>query len=466
MLRIFTSLAANMATFLLALILAVAIWVFAIGEADPVDQRRLSGIPVQVVGRPANSEVSGIPSTVEVQLEGPTSVLDDLTVDDFTVEVDLAGAPVGTSEVPVRLEHELDTVNVVWQSAENVLVTIEPIISRQVPVRVEIRGNVARGYERGPVLVEPEAISVTGIASRVEQLAEARTTIFLDSPQEDLVVTRRPIFYDLQGNIVSGANLEVNSEEIEIFIPVEQLVGFAAIPIFVDWEGEPAPGYRLLDVNVEPDSVLVTGDRELLDDLRRIRTQPVDITGLRESQTMAVGLDLPEGVELDEVQPVVVRVEIEPILTSSIIRKQPEIRALAEGLTVTTGLSEVRVFLFGPIDKLDSLTEEDVRVTLDLFNLGVGEHTLEPDADVFVSDIEVRSLQPAQLTVNVTRTMTTEEMTRTQALSAVPLGEGVTPSGGVGALAGLTGIIGLLAGLIPAALVIVKKEKQTWVVKH
>ena len=178
-------------------------------------------------------------------------------------------------------------------------------------------------------------------------------------------------------------------------------------------------------MNVEPDSVLVTGNPTQLDQLSRLRTELIDITGLRESQSFPVTLNLPDGIELNEVQPIVVEIEIEPILTTSIVRKTPEIRALGEGLTMTTELEEVRVFLYGPLDKLDSLVEEDIRVTLDLFGLDAGTHSLEPDADVFVNDIEVRSMQPPELTVTLTRTLTTtEEITASETatpLSHVPL---------------------------------------------
>lgn len=461
MIRLVKSLAANVATLLLSFVLAVGIWVVSVREADPVDQRRLDDIPVQVISRPPDSAVSGIPDTIEVQVEGPTSIVSSLTIADFTAEVDLSGVSPGLTEVPVNLRHSLDLVEVVWQSEEQIAVEVEPIISRDVPVNVEVRGNAARGYELGDVFVEPAQILVTGVASRVDSLAEARITAFLDSPQQDLTLTRRPVFYDRQGNIVSVNNLDLSAEEVEVTIPVNQQAGFAAKPIIVDWIGEPAQGYRLLDVNVEPDSVLVTGPPGLLESLSRISTEPIDINGLRESVTQTVALALPAGIQLDEVQPVLVEIVIEPILTSHVIRKTPEIRALGEGLTVTVGVEEVRVFLFGPLDKLDSLVEDDLRVTLDLFGLEVGTHSVELDADVFVGDVEIRSVQPPELTVNITQTLTTtEELTATDNLTETSsLQHHGPPAGSAAGMIALLGVITAPAAVLPATFALFRWER-------
>lgn len=451
MIRLIKSLAANIATLGLALILAVIIWGVAVRESDPLDLVQFE-IPVQEIGRPEDRAIGGIPSTVVIGVEGPSSILNQLAQDDFTAVIDLAEVPPGESVVPIDVRFDQRGVDLSWQVPEQAVLDVERIVTREVPVEVEVRGEAARGYIMGSPVVDPETITVSGLGSRVESLAEARVTIIMEQPQQDVVRTRRPTFYDQQGNVVSTANLNPETEEVVVTIPVEQLAGYAAKPIIVEWTGEPAQGYRLLNVNVEPDSVLVTGPPSQLDQLSRLRTEMIDITGLKESQSFPVTLNLPEGIQLNEVQPIVVDIEIEPILTTSILRKAPEIRALGEGLTMTTKLEDVRVFLYGPLDKLDTLVDEDVRVTVDLFGLDAGTYSLEPDADVFINDIEVRSIQPPELTVTLTRTLTaTEESTPTvTGTSLVPLPRQPTRARADSTFAALTftPAIALAAGLI------------------
>ena len=109
--------------------------------------------------------------------------------------------------------------------------------------------------------------------------------MFLDNAQETRVFTLRPIYYDMTGNVVATSGLNFSTTSLEVTVPVEQLQGFAQKPITVKWEGEPAPGYRLLNVSVEPDNVLVTGRPTGMDLLGRLNTEPIDITGLQETVT-------------------------------------------------------------------------------------------------------------------------------------------------------------------------------------
>lgn len=464
MIRLIKSLAANIVSLLLSLILAVFIWGIAVRDSDPADTMQLE-LPLQVIGRPAEHAVTGLPETVEIGVRGPGSVVNQLDRSDFVAELNLTDVAPGESSVPVNVRFNQETLELVWQVPQQVTLQIERIITKQVPVRLEMEGGVARGYVVGEPFLDPATIAVSGVTSRVDALAEARVTVFLDNPQQDVVANRRPIFYDQQGNIASVSTLTVGSDQVVVTIPVDQLAGFAAKPIIVNWQGEVAQGYRLVDVRVEPDSVLVTGSPTQLDRFTRVQTEPVDISGLRESRTMQVTLDLPPGLALDEVQPVYVEVVIEPILTSAVVRKTPDIRALGEGLTLTLDADEVRVFLYGPLDRLDSLSEDDVRVTLDLFGLGVGQHSVEPDADVFVGDVEIRSIQPPLLTVNLTRTLTETDELTTTGTPGPPGTPTPTPTPDATSLNGeslpiLLAFLGLPAVVLPAGMLGWRRERR------
>jgi hypothetical protein len=125
------------------------------------------------------------------------------------------------------------------------------------------------------------------------------------------------------------------------------------------------------------------------------------------TETLQVALDLPDEVMLEDPQPIIVTVEIGPILTSDVVQKAVEVRGLAEGLDAILEPEEVRVFLFGPLPALESLSEDDVRVTLDLLNLEIGTYNLEPLVSISVNDVTERSIQPATITVIITEAMTT-----------------------------------------------------------
>jgi len=171
--------------------------------------------------------------------------------------------------------------------------------------------------------------------------------------------------------------------------------------------------------------VLIKGPPALVNSLSRVRTEPIDITGLTGPDTQQVTLALPSGITLDEVQAIFVDIEIEPFLTTSFYNIIPELQGLGEGLKATIDPEEVRVILFGPLPVLDALLEDEVRATIDLFGLDVGVYSLETDVTFPDRGIEFRSVQPPVVTVSITRVVTlTNEITDTLPVTetlAVPM---------------------------------------------
>ncbi len=407
--RFVRSILGNITTVLIALGLSIVVWAVATRSTDPIQTRNLE-IDVQTVGKPADATIVGSPpSSAVVSLQGPESALDQITPADYQGIIDLSQVPYGDSTVDIGVEaqDEQKTRNIEIQNIfpANAQIRLEQVITRDIPIVLDVRGEVARGHRLGDYRVEPESVQITGSAQRVEQIAEGRVTMFIDNAREDITELRRPIFYDGQGNVISVVGLTVDPAEVETIIPIAELAGFAEKPITVDWEGEPAAGYRLLNVSSEPSTVQVTGAPSILEGLI-VRTETVDISGLTESESRQVALDLPPGVSLVDVQPVLVSVEIEPILTSDVVQKPVEVRGLEQDLEAILDPEEVRIFLFGPLPVLDSLEDADVRVTVDLLGLEVGNHVVEPIVSVTANDVEVRSVQPPVVSVVITNAMT------------------------------------------------------------
>ncbi|HEX6386865.1 MAG TPA: ribosome biogenesis GTPase Der, partial [Anaerolineae bacterium] len=414
----------NLATLLLSLFLAIFIWVNAIQAEDPVISKSLQ-IPINFVGRPDNTALL-VPSnpnqSVQVVLEGPSSIVNQLTADDFVATVDLSQVPFGEevlADVVVRSEN--NRVDVLFQSPEQINVRLEELVSRDIPVELEIRGTVARGHTYEEPLIEPESITVVGTSSEVEPLDFARVTVFLNNERQTKVESPQPIFYDRQGRVASVSNLELSAEQVQVTIPINEAADFKEVPITVDWEGVPAPGYRLLSISVDPPSVLVTGRPTQIQQLNRVQTEKIDITGLTETFVQQVALDLPEGIDLDEVREVFVTVEIEPIYNTFTYNRTVELQGLADELEATVEPEMVRVVLYGPLPVLETLLDEEVRVAVDLFGLDVGNYNLEPDVDFPDRGIELRSIQPSLVTVNITQTVTgTNELTNTVSMIDSP----------------------------------------------
>ena len=401
---------------LLALILASIIWLNATQVQDPITTQFLL-LDVSFVGQPEDSTlVKPDKQSVQLRIEGPQSAVNQVSIADFNAFVDLTQAPFGEAvSVPIEittLNSDLDISPI----PKEVEVLLEQQVSRDIPVELDIRGEVARGHAQGNPLVEPTVITISGPASLIEQLDFALATVFLNDALETTIGEHRPIFYDEQGRVASTANLDLSTEEVQVTIPVIESDGFADKLITVDWVGNPAPGYRLLSVTVQPPSVLVKGLPARVNALTRLQTEPIDITGLASTFTQQATLDLPSGVSLDQDQEIFVTIEIEPILSTDTREREVEIFGLRKGMEVSLEPEQVRVVLFGPLPLLDTLAADDVRVTVDLFNLISGTHRIQPGVDIPELGIEVRSIRPETIHVTITQTLT-QTITNTDGLT-------------------------------------------------
>ncbi len=402
------SLLRTLGSLLLAAVLALFIWLTATQEQDPINSQFLQ-VNVAFDGQPAESIlIEPQQSIVQIRVEGPESALRQLSPDNFEAFVDLSQVPFGENTLaPIRISSSADDVEITLVIPESVDVLLEEEVSREIPVELDIRGSTARGHTRGNPLLEPEFITVSGPRSDVEDLDFALVTVFLNDPRETSVGSHIPVFYDTQGRVASTVDLESDAQSVQVTVPIEQSAGFAEKIITVDWSGDPAFGYRLLNISVDPPSVLIEGTPEIVNELTSLQTEPIDITGLTESFIQQATLALPEGITLDQNQEIFVTVGIEPIMSTDTRRQEVEVLGLDEDLEVQLDPDDVGVVLYGPLPALGSLVSNDVRVTIDLIGRDAGQYSIEPEVDIPDRGIEVRSVEPSAISVFITNTLTT-----------------------------------------------------------
>jgi YbbR domain-containing protein len=150
------------------------------------------------------------------------------------------------------------------------------------------------------------------------------------------------------------------------------------IPIKADVEGEPAPGYEVRRVTVEPARVEVIGPESALRDLPEATTEPVQ---LRSSAgevraTVAIAI-LDNAARLREPQNAVVTVDIQPVRTERAIGAVPvRMQQLRPGQRAHSSPSNVSVTVRGDDEALKRLGAGDIEASVDLTGLGAGRYRL------------------------------------------------------------------------------------------
>jgi YbbR domain-containing protein len=394
----------NYRTFLWAFVLSIAVWVAAVTSADPDETRALSSaVPLQIIGQDPGLVInSDVPTEVEVTLRAPRSVWDVIEADPQSVQaiLDLSGMSSGEHNLDLQIQINARPVQIVSVSPRTVTFVLEALSTQTFSVDLSLAGEPAIGYQAGDVSLDPLEVVVAGAESQVQKVTRARVSANLNGIRENFDQTLRVEVLDESGQRVDGVT--VSPEAVHVTLPVSQQGGYRDVAVKVNILGRVASGYRLTDISVFPPVVTVfAADPELVAALPGVvETQPLELQSAKEDISTRVSLNLPAGISIVGEQTVLVQAGVSPIESSvTLAGEKVEIVNLGEGLTAQVSPSTVDVIVSGPLPLLDTLTRQDVRVTVDLTGLQPGTYQLTAAVQVLISDVVVESILPNTMEV-------------------------------------------------------------------
>jgi YbbR domain-containing protein len=155
---------------LLALIIAVALWAFVVGQEKAEITMR---VPVEVTGLPRDLVLANqVDSEVEVRLYGPQNLVRQISLRPRVKQLDLSGLSAGDHIFQV-LPEDLNlpsSVSVVRISPSRLRVSLAARFSREAVVRPVIKGRPPAGYEVAEVTFKPATVKVSGMEQELEDL--------------------------------------------------------------------------------------------------------------------------------------------------------------------------------------------------------------------------------------------------------------------------------------------------------
>ena len=394
----------NYRTFLWAFALAMAVWVSAVTSADPDETRVLTNpVPLQIVGQDPGLILNDeIPTTVEVTLRAPRSVWSLIDADPQTVQaiLDLSGLSSGVHELDLQIQVDVRPVKIESVTPRTITCTLEQLATQTLPVELSMSGEAAIGYQVGEITIDPLKIAMAGAQSQVQKVQRARVSVNLSGLRENFDQIIPVEILDQNGLPVDG--ITISPELVRVSMPVSQQGGYRDVAVKVIVTGRVASGYRLTDISVFPPIVTVfAGNTQLVNALPGVvETQPLDLQNAQEDINTRLALNLPEGISIVGDQTVLIQAGISPIESSvTLAGERVEIIGLGSGLTAQVSPTTVDVIVSGPLPLLDTLTRQDVRVTVDLSGLGVGTHQITPRVEVLISNVVVESILPNTIEV-------------------------------------------------------------------
>ncbi len=381
----------------LSLVLAFFFWAVATETSDPTEERAYpDAIPIEVRGVPEDrmAAYGAENSKARVVLRAPHSIWQILQAEDIRAYVDLSATPPGKNiSVPVIVEVLRGPAQVVEYSPQEITLSLEPLAEKDVPVLVVIDGTPALGYVARPATYVPQTVTVRGPESRVAEVVRAQLRISVKEQRQNVTgdLAAQPV--DQAGNVVTY--VEIIPKSISVNVPIEQLGNIRDMAVRVIVLGEPAEGYRVASVTVDPPIVTVIGRQDVIQQMSGyLDTDPVLLNGASASFTATVGLQLPEGLSVLLTPEVLVEVTLEMQESKLTVPAEPEVLGLPTGYSVELQPARLRLVLAGPYTAIKDLHIDTVKVSVDVNGLAPGRHTLTPTITLPDPLIRIESILP------------------------------------------------------------------------
>lgn len=404
----------NIGTALLALMLALVVWVNATYQNDPPREDFFPReIPIQVLNAPPDLVVTNDPAdAVEVKIKTFSSTWERLGVNDFSATADWGDLEEGMNTVDIKVTCADPTVSILTFHPKATYVYLEPRESKRQEVEVELIGReeFPLGYQVSSPEVDPSFVTVEGSVSAVERVKEVKASLSLVGQRTSLERQVELVPLDEEGNEVE--DITVLPSEVTVRVPIERKQNYREVAVRVRTMGAPSRGYFFSGLDVMPPTVTVVGPPDTIEDVGGyVETrEEIDLTGATRTVTQRMALALPEGVSVldageDEPFRVLVTANVDAVTGGTTVELPLRARNVEEDLRAELSVSTVDVILTGPAVLLDELETDLLDAYVDLDGLEEGTHQVEPAVEILVPedselrDIEVKDISPRPVEV-------------------------------------------------------------------
>ena len=384
----------NLALKIIAVLVAVLVWIIIVNVSDPSQRVTVSGISVELQNEEVLIDKGYIyqvenGNSISIVVKGPQSVVENLKSSDFYAYADLSerSPDSDTAKIYVSCTNEeiANKVDIVSQKLEYVQLAIDNKVDKDFPIQIDVVGIPASGYVVGEYSTSPTTIKVTGAENIVSQIAYVEVSYDVESMNADVSDSVTPVFYDAEGNVVKADKLELSKSDIQLQI---EILPTKWIKVNYVVTGTPAEGYSLSGYTENLTSINVAARKDHLAGVAAIDIPSgvVDITDATGDKKITVSLApyLPAGFKIVssmtvlEVQTTIEKISdgIINIPVEDIVITGTDEQYLYE-VTTVEGDAVLEVGVKGVEEVINNITVEDLNPNINLSGKKDGVHTVK-----------------------------------------------------------------------------------------
>ena len=408
----------NRVNLIIAIVAAIAIWVYVITFINPDNTSTIRGIQVELtnIDTLADDGLTVDPKqsyTVDLVVRGKRSEvlkLEANKADAINVTANMTGRTLGENSVEVRVDSIPNGIEVVEKHPDRINVTVEELVFVTKPVRITYVGDIPKDVEPGNISITPQEVEVSGTKELVDSVAYVSAVVNTeDLSEKQETINTELVAVNEKEQQIYNVNLSQSTADI-----TATLLHIKEVPFIVEVEGDPKGENTVTNID-KPTTVFIRGTEKDIEGVEQISANKINISGLEETMIFIPDLLLPKGVELANLSlKLSVTVEIQGIMASSVSFTASQI--LIEGLPagyaahVNTGIINVNVF--GTREALEEISKKNLTPYVDLNGVNLAAASVEIEVKFKnADDFERVESVPGTVRVNIVRNTNIEAET-------------------------------------------------------
>jgi YbbR domain-containing protein len=323
---------------ILAVISAIILWLFVVGTENTVSLFPQE-LDIELVNIDENVGISDTLPKVKIYIKADKEMIKNLTVKDFTAQIDLEDLTAGEYTLPVNVLSKNPQVSVIRAEPKEVRIKLSPRIEKEVDILTSYAGNPAVKYKVQSLKAEPDKVRITATQSVLDKIKNVEAKFVLDGAETETIEQKVTLTIPEKFN-VPHETISINPSQVMVEAIIVPDIKEKEVPVKVTFNGTTdEEGWRQ-KVTLNPAKVKITGEN--FEEIEFIETAPIDINRLINSRDIeTVGLILPDNISL---------VDAEPVVTVSLndsTEKEKEITAL---VTLTGQNALYKVKKYSPLE--------------------------------------------------------------------------------------------------------------------
>ena len=371
-------------TFLVAAVCAFALWCYVITFISADREETFYDIPVSFQGEAILEDrrlmvVSEKP-TVTLTLNGNRAELNKLDNTKITIRVDLSkiDGP-GIHDLSYNVYYPGDipsnAFTVQSQYPGMVKVEVERRVTKEIPVVAEFKGAVKTDYivDVEEMELDYEMITVTGPASVVDQISQARISVDLEGRSNSFSESHRFTLCNDQNQPVDAEMVEVNVTEVNVTMYIKAVKEIKLVYTVLEGGGATE---KTSTITIDPVSIKVAGNENALKDLDELNLGTVDLSTMLADTKIVFDIKLPEGItNLSGVTEAVVSVSFPDLMVKKFTISRFTAVNVPEGMDVEFITQELVVTVRGPKELVRKMNGGHITIKVDFTDAKLGSNT-------------------------------------------------------------------------------------------